>query len=210
MSAIRQTLDVSPLPGTVLDHRSPIWWANTLLIVIETTLFAILVAAYFYLRQNFTQWPPVQTQTTPPIFHPVPKLGYSWMNLAVISASYGAMLWADRSALARQSRGVAWGLLLTVILGLAAIAVRWGEFFSLRFHWDDNAYASIVWTILGMHAMHLIIGTCENALMLAWVMSHGLDDKHARDVHITSSYWYWIGIIWVPLWLLVFVFPRFT
>jgi heme/copper-type cytochrome/quinol oxidase subunit 3 len=209
MSArLRQTLDVSRLPETALDPRSPAWWGNLLLLVIETMMFGLLVAAYFYLQQNFPQWPPVQPHTMPPIADPLPRLAPSLLNLAVILGSCAPMMWADRSALQRRRRGVDLGLACTILFGVAALAVRWQEFRALEFRWDDNAYASTVWTILSMHALHLIVGTCELALMLLWVVCKGLDDKHARDVHITAIYWYWIVAIWVLLWFIVFMSPR--
>lgn len=209
MSAtLRQTLDVSRLPGTELDPRSSAWWGNLLLLFIETTMFGLLVAAYFYLQQNFPQWPPVQPHTQPPLAHPLPRLGPSLLNLAVILGSCAPMIWADRSALQRNRRGVNIGLTVTILFGLAALAVRCQEFHALLFRWDDNAYGSVVWTILGMHMLHLIVGTCELALMLLWVLIKGLDDKHARDVHITAIYWYWIVGIWVVLWFIVFISPR--
>jgi len=45
-------LDVSGLPQSALDRRSLVWWGNTLLLVIETTMFALLVASYFYVIMN--------------------------------------------------------------------------------------------------------------------------------------------------------------
>ena len=38
------SLDVSDLPSVVFDQRSTLWWANTLGLFIETTMFGILVA----------------------------------------------------------------------------------------------------------------------------------------------------------------------
>jgi heme/copper-type cytochrome/quinol oxidase subunit 3 len=61
-----------------------------------------------------------------------------------------------------------------------------------------------------MHLTHLVAGTCENAVMLAWLLAHGLDDKHARDVRVGAVYWYWIAAIWVVLFAIVFLYPRFT
>jgi heme/copper-type cytochrome/quinol oxidase subunit 3 len=206
--AVREVLDVSEMPDTALDHRSPPWWGNLMLLMIETTMFGILVGAYFYLRQNFPEWPPVQPHTKPPLIHPVPRLGPSFVNLGILAASCLSMWWADRNALRGRRRGVEIGLVITIILGVAAAAARWPEFHALQFRWDDNAYASTTWTMLGMHLMHIIVGTCENLLMLAWVLVNGLDDKHARDVHLTGIYWYWIGAVWVPLWAIVFISPR--
>jgi heme/copper-type cytochrome/quinol oxidase subunit 3 len=208
ITVTREVLDVSEMPHGALDHRSPIWWGNLCLLIIETTMFGILAAAYFYIRQNFTEWPPVQSNFFPPNFHPVPDLGFAITNLLVIVASCAPMIWADRSALKMKRRGVDLGLVGCILLGLAAIAFRSFEFHALKFRWDDNAYASVVWMILGMHVTHLIVGTCENGIMLAWVLTHGLDDKHARDVRVSALYWYWIAAIWLPLWAIVFLGPR--
>lgn len=205
----RHAVDVSKLPHSVLDHRSTIWWGNALLVIIETVMFAILVGAYFYLKQNFTQWPPPQSNTIPADFDPVPGLGYASVNLAVIALSFGPMYLADRAALKRRRRLVDLGLLLTVLMGAAAIALRFHEMGDLKFRWSENAYSSIVWLILGLHLMHLFIGTLENLLMLVWVTLKGLDDKHARDVRVTAVYWYWVIGTWIILFAIVMVGPRF-
>jgi cytochrome c oxidase subunit III len=209
-AAARHVLDVSHLPKAALDHRSPIWWGNLMMMLIETTMFAITIAAYFYLRLNFDQWPPVQSNFLPPNFHPVPDLGIPTVNLLVMLASTAPMVFADRRALRIDRRGVTVGLVACIALGLVAITLRWFEFHALKFRWDDNAYGSLVWLILGLHLTHLIAGTCENSVMLAWLLVHGLDKKHARDVRVGALYWYWIAATWVVLFAIVFIYPRLT
>ena len=55
----RAVIDVSRLPASAMDHRSPIWWGNILLLLIETTMFALLIATYLYFRiVDFDRWPP--------------------------------------------------------------------------------------------------------------------------------------------------------
>src|SRR3954469_619249 len=99
MNPRRSTIDVSDLPPSALDHRSPIWIGNALLLAIETTMFAILVATYFYLRQNFENWPPPQVNFYPPNLHPAPDLFWGTLNLVVILGATFAMALADRAAL---------------------------------------------------------------------------------------------------------------
>jgi cytochrome c oxidase subunit 3 len=205
----REVIDVSRLPHAVLDHRSPIWWGNLVLVVIESVMFAILVAAYFYLRQNFEHWPPPRVNQLPVDFGPVPSLGITTINLAVIVLSFAPMLLSDRAALHRKRKLVDIGLWLTVALGLGSIALRFGELQALKFRWDDNAYASTIWMIFCLHLMHLIIGTVENGLMAVWVALKGLDDKHARDIRVTAVYWYWIVGTWIPLYLILVIGPHY-
>lgn len=205
----RAVIDVSGLPASAMDHRSPIWWGNTLLLVIETTMFAIMVATYFYVRVvDFDQWPPPSVNRLPVVYHSLPRLAIPTINLAVLLLSVVPMIWVDRACLARNVRAVRVGLSLCVLLGIATIVLRFYEFPALQFKWNDNAYASITWTLLGLHLAHLITATAENSLMTAWVLARGLDDKHARDVRVTALYWYWIAAVWVLLYALIYWGPR--
>jgi cytochrome c oxidase subunit 3 len=200
----RAIIDVSALPQTVLDHRSPIWWGNTLLLAIETTMFALLAAVYFYARVvDFTVWPPPNSNTVPPVYHTAPDLLVPLLNLGILLLSVVPMLWADRACLKRNAPAVKLGLTLCVLLGFVIIGIRFLEFRSLHFKWNDNAYASIIWTIVGLHLTHLVIATSENLIMTIWIFVKGLDDKHARDIRVTAVYWYWVAAIWVLLFALI-------
>src|SRR3982751_1524861 len=106
MNASRAVIDVSDLPKSAIDHRSPIWWGNALLLLIETTMFAILVATYLYIRQNFGDWPPPQVNYNPPNLHPAPDIFWGTLNLFVILAAAGSMLTAAWAALRFDRKGV--------------------------------------------------------------------------------------------------------
>jgi cytochrome c oxidase subunit 3 len=207
MNASRAVIDVSQLPPSAIDHRSPIWWGNALLLLIETTMFAILVASYFYIRQNFGDWPPPQVNYNPPNLHPAPDIFWGSINLLVIIGAAFAMLTADWATLRFDRKGVLLSTAIAVALGIVAIVLRFRELHGTNFRWDENAYASVVWGILFMHLLHLIVGICEDSLMFAYISIYRMDDKHARDVRVTAVYWYWIAGIWIPLWALVYLGP---
>ena len=95
----RPVIDVSDLPGSELDHRALIWWGNLMLLAIETTMFALLIAAYFYVRGNFHAWPPPQTNWVIARYNTNPALPLALINLAVIVLSCIPMAVADRMAL---------------------------------------------------------------------------------------------------------------
>ena len=67
-----RTLDVSHLPNYAWDERSPLWWGNLLLTLIESTTLLIMFASYFYIRMNYQEWPPPKVDVIPPIHRPVP------------------------------------------------------------------------------------------------------------------------------------------
>src|SRR4051794_35112178 len=173
MTVTDEAIDVSDLPPHVEDHTSPIWWGNLLLLCIETTMFGLLVATYFYLRMNFAHWPPPRPEAS--LYQTRPDLGLSTANLLVLIVSVIPMVLVDRACLRFDLRTVRIGMVLMVLLGVVTIALRFAEFSGLKFRWDDNAYAAIVWTTLGMHLLHLITGTAENVIMTVWVWLKGLD-----------------------------------
>jgi cytochrome c oxidase subunit 3 len=206
MSTLARTIDVSALEPHVMDRRSPIWWGNLLLLCIETTMFALLVATYFYIHMNYESWPPPRPSNSN--YDTNPYLAVPTINLLIILASCVPMFIADRACLRRDTRTVCRCMLIMVLIGLVTIGLRFVEFDSLQFHWDDNAYSGIVWTIVGMHLLHLVTGTAENFILTLWLWMKGMDDKHARDVRVGAVYWYWIAAIWIPLYVIVYFGPR--
>jgi len=192
-----------------MDHRSPIWWGNLMLLCIETMMFALLIGAYFYIRQNFYEWPPPKVHDPPAIYDTAPRLGVPTANLILLLLSCFPMAWVDRACLRRNQMSVTLGLLVVILCGIGAIAFRFLEFHSLLFKWNENAYSSTVWTILGMHLLHLFTGTLELGLLLSWMLLKEMDVKHARDIRVTAAYWYWIAGVWLVLYLIVYLSPRF-
>ncbi len=201
-------LDVSSLPAGAVDHRAAVWWGNLLLMAIESMMFALLVASYFYLRQNFHSWPPPRALRNPTTLLPLPSLPVPILNLIVIIVSAIPMMHADRAAKVGNRDGVVRWSGIGVLLGVLAIVLRFVEFRSLIFKWDENAYASIVWAILGVHLSHLFVVTIEGAVTWAWVRLRGLDSKHALDVRCSAVYWYWVVLVWIVMFAVVYVSPR--
>jgi len=201
-------IDVSHLPESLEDHRSPIWVGNLVLVLIETVVFGLLVASYFYIRRNFELWPPPLSNALPANLNPLPSLGVTTANLIVLLISLAPWIYADRSALHLRRRATTIGLLLSMLCIIVAIALRFFEFKALHFRWSDNAYAAITWTILGMHLLHLCIALGESIIMTTWIILKGIDKKHGRDVRVTAVYWYWVVGTWIPLYFILYWGPR--
>jgi heme/copper-type cytochrome/quinol oxidase subunit 3 len=201
-------LDVSLLPHGALDHRGLIWWGNLLLLAIETTMFALLVAAYLYFRQNITPWPPPRVQRFPVLLDPNPALLLPTVNLALLLASCVPTYLGDLAAKALDRRGVLRWDVVSLSMGVAAIVLRFFEFGAIHFRWDENAYASLVWVLLGTHLAHLFVMVLEEGNTFVWVALRGLDKKHALDMRVSAIYWYWVVGVWVLLYALIYLSPR--
>jgi cytochrome c oxidase subunit III len=203
----RAVIDVSKLPHHEFDTYDPVWWGNNGLLAIETAMFAILVATYFYLRQNFALWPPPIAQLTAPL-RPLPLLGYGTANTILLLLSCIPMVVADRAARREDRSTTQIGLAICVACGLAAMVLRGFEFSAVQFRWDSNAYGSVVWFILGMHALHLLVLTSETVLLLIWLRTREFDMKHRVDVVTVAVYWYWVVGVWLVLFAIVYFTPR--
>ena len=85
----RRELNVADLPSVVFGHRSLIWWGTAGMMMIEGTVFAIVVATYFYLRTRSTDWPPGLMP---------PKLLAGTLNTALFLVSLVPNAWTKKVA----------------------------------------------------------------------------------------------------------------
>lgn len=208
MTEERAVLDVSALPAHGFDTRAPLWWGNLLLIAIETTTLVIAAAVYFYLSQNFNVWPPPRTETYS-IMNPLPSLGIPTINLVLIILGCAPMIWVDRAARLANKRGVQIGLLICLLVGLATTVLRFYELPAVKIRWNSNAYGSAVWAVLLSHLIHLIVETLEVFILSVYIFNRRLDAKHRLDLTVLAVYWYWVAAVWIPLYLIVYIGPRF-
>jgi heme/copper-type cytochrome/quinol oxidase subunit 3 len=203
----RAVIDVSELPHHEFDTYDPVWWGNNLLLAIETSMFAILIATYFYLRQNFTLWPPPVAQLTATL-RPLPELGYGTANTILLLLGCIPMVLTDLSARRGDKRVSQIGLVICAIVGFVALVLRSFEYSAVYFRWDSNAYGSVVWFMLGMHMLHLMILTTETVLLTVWVFNREFDMKHRVDIVTVAVYWYWVVAIWLVLYAIIYFTPR--
>lgn len=203
----RRVIDISRLPHHEFDTYDPVWWGNNGLLAIETSMFAIVIATYFYLRQNFALWPPPLAQLTAPL-RPLPQLSYAVANTILLLLSVIPMVITDRAARRGDRSTTQIGLGVCVACGVVAMVLRGFEFSAMQFRWDSNAYGSVVWFILGMHALHLLVLTSETVLLMIWTLTREFDMKHRVDVVTLGVYWYWVVAVWLVLFAIVYFTPR--
>ena len=203
----RTIVDVSELPHHQFDTYDPVWWGNNLLLCIETSMFAILIATYFYLRQNFSLWPPPLASLTASL-RPLPYPLYGTVNAILLVVSCAPMIVADLAARRNNRRLAAAMLMICLICGIGAMVLRSYEFSAMHFRWDANAYGSAVWFLLGMHMMHLLVLSTETGLLLIWIFTREFDMKHRVDIVTVAVYWYWVVGIWLLIYGVVYFTPR--
>ncbi len=197
----RPTLDVRHLPSVEFDARSTLWWGNLLGLMIETAMFGILIAIYVTVAMNTDPFPPIRSDRLPVIRDSAPDLTVPIIGLILLIVSLVP-------GIALDVRKIKIWLALTLTFNIAIFFVRYYEFDSLHFKWNDNAYGSITWMLLGMHLLHIIVLGIEDIYLLVWTLAKGVDEKHALDLTVTAVYWYWIVGMWVLLFPIIYLTPR--
>lgn len=197
----RPIVDVSGLPDFAFGSRGIVWWGVLGFIAVEATMLVLCLAAYFYLRSQAVDWPPGNAK---------PGLLVPTINLAVLLASVAPMIWTEKAARALDTRRVRIGLAICLVMSAVFVVGRVWEIASLPVRWDENAYGSILWTTIGLHTVHIFAEVAETVvieiLMFRRTPIHG---KYYSDVEDNALYWYFIVAIWIPVYLVLFVSPRF-
>lgn len=196
----RPAIDVSRLPAYAFGNRSLLWWATMGIIVIEGTMFGILLASYFYLKTRVPEWPPNA--------HP-PGLMYGSVNTIVLIASLVPNYIYKRAAERKDLHKVRIWLLVSIVFALAFTTIRVFEFGALNCSWDANAYGSVVWALLGFHTTHLVTDLLDTIVLTVLMFTGPVEGKRFVDVSENAFYWYFVVLVWVPIYAVIYFVPRF-
>lgn len=196
----RPVLDVTDLPTLTFGSRDPLWWGVVALAAIESTMFGILIATYFYLRLRVPEWPPPGVT--------VPGLLLPTINVLILLLSCVPAYWATEAALRDDRRGMIIGIFLNVVLAIVSLGIRVIEWRRLNYKWSSNAYGSIVWTILGFHTFDYIAAVIVSIVLLVILLVGHAGDKQRLGIHVDSLTWYFIVAAWIPLYAIIYIVPR--
>ena len=195
----RPALDVADLPTVVFGSRATLWWGVVGIMAIEGTMFAIMAAAYFYLRGGADVWPP------PGVYHP--GLGLTTLNLAILLGSLVPMHFATKATEREDIPAIRNWLIVAVGFCVAILVVRGLVASSLTFRWDSHAYGSLIWTTAGLHTLHVLTGMLENLLFIILLIKGPVEDKHLLDLRLNSLYWYFVVLSWIPFYCIFVLDP---
>jgi heme/copper-type cytochrome/quinol oxidase subunit 3 len=179
------------------------WWGMLLVLVTEGTLFAILLASYFYTRfRSPGPWPPDGI--------PDPKLAKPVaMTLLLMASSvtaYTAELGSRRSDLRRLHAGLA----ATFVLGLTFLILQGLEYHEklADLRPSTNAYGSFFYAITGLHGSHVVFGL----LLLAWTQFFAWRGAYASENHVAvqvaALYWHFVHVVWLFVFASLYLSPR--
>lgn len=200
MKTLRVAGTVGELPTVTFGPRSLMWWGTLGFMVIEGWTAAIILAAYFYLRQNYETWPPLRT--------PYPSLLIPTINLGILLLSVvPAVIVAQAAKRLDEARVKRW-LVIQSVACLVPLVIRWWELWALNTRWDTTAYGSAAWTIVGYHTSLLLLDVVDTLGLTLFYYLKPMPVKAFSDTADNSFYWYFTVAGWVVIYLIVYVGPR--
>jgi len=197
----RFTDELSGLPTSKFGTSSLTWWGILGYMVIEGVGFALTFAVYFYLMGHEQGWPP-EGRAAPDIL-----AGTIFTIVILLSEIPNTII--KKAAREGDVPTVRRLMALMVLVGAALLVIRAFEFNSLNCMWSDNAYASIIWTVLMLHAAHLATDWMDTFVLWALIMTPlGYEPRRLVDVDENSLYWRYVWLLWIPIYLLIYWVPR--
>ena len=163
------------------------WYGMVILVATESAIFGTLVATYVYLRFQAPAWPPAGV-------HP-PSVTAPLVLALVLVAAAGVVGYASRAA-AHGQRGAALAALGTAFVVQAVYLGFQIHLYAAdltRFSPRLDAYASIYFTLLAVHHIHVGVGLVLDGWLLAR-LSRGLTPYRRTALSAVALYWYFVSI----------------
>jgi cytochrome c oxidase subunit 3 len=168
-----------------------------LFIASETMLFGSFFTAYFFVRVAAgTPWP------TPPYELPVFVAG---VNTAILVTSSFTMHWSLQSIKRGNRAGLQAGLVLTFLMGLTFLLTQVREYSRVGFAPKDGAFATIFFSLTGLHGAHVFIGLTLLAIATTRAFRGHYSPEHHHGVEIPGIYWHFVDVMWIVVYTTVYI-----
>jgi cytochrome c oxidase subunit III len=195
----RPVQDLSGLPDYAFGPRMTMWWGTLGFCALEGTGFALAAGRYLYLVWLNPQWPLADVP---------PDLLWSSLLTAVLVASAWPNHLAGAAAKEEDLPRVRLLLVAMSVIGVVILAIRAFEFGTLHVRWDQNAYGSIVWALLGLHTAHILTDVIDTFVLTALMFTRHAHGKRFSDMEDNAFYWNFVILSWLPIYILIYWVPR--
>jgi cytochrome c oxidase subunit 3 len=179
-----------------------------LFITSEVMFFAGLFAAYFNVRANAAQWPPIDPATNEP-FHLqiLPLVGPATVLLILSSFTCQFGVWAIR----RGDRvGFLRNFAATFVIGVVFLVMQGIDYWILGHEGitlSAGPFGTTYFTLTGFHGAHVFGGVIMLGVILYRGMAGQFSARHHDAVEASSLYWHFVDVVWILLFSLLYLLP---
>lgn len=165
----------------------------------DAIVFATLFATYAVLRNNTNGGPDGRELFS------LPFVLVETLILLISSFTVGLAILAVHRH--NKKNAVIW-LAITMALGACFLAMELTEFSHLiqeGHSWRQSAFLSAFFTLVGTHGLHILIGILWLGVMIAKVMSEGLNRANVRKLTLLAMFWHFLDVIWIFIFSIVYL-----
>ena len=171
------------------------------LILTETSLFTIFVAAYvIYIGKSLTGPYPKDVLELPIL-----------STICLLSSSLTIVLAEHALKHANLARFKLWWF-VTIALGLeflASTALEWKKLITQdHLTIRTNLFGSTFYSLVGLHASHVIVGLSFLTMVLLVTLRGFPIQTQMRRVMFLSWYWHFVDAVWVVVFTVVYIIGR--
>ncbi len=187
--------------GPPAAHRSsrvePQLLGMLLFIISEIMVFGAFFTAYFFIRvAQGDPWP------APGMHLPLEVAG---VNTAILVSSSFTLHWAEQSIKKGNRFGLKAGILTTFLLGCAFLFIQINEYANIGFAPQDQAQATIFYSLTGLHGAHVFIGLLLLLTVTVRAFRGHYSPEEHRGIEIPGIYWHFVDIMWIVVYTTVYV-----
>jgi cytochrome c oxidase subunit III len=187
--------------GPPAAHRSsrvePQLLGMLLFIISEVMVFGAFFTAYFFIRVGQGDPWPAHGTTLP--------VAVAGVNTAILMSSSFTLHWAEAAIKKGNRFGLKAGILTTFLLGCAFLFIQINEYANIGFAPQDQAQATIFYSLTGLHGAHVFIGlTLLLIVTIRAFRGHYSPEQH-RGVEVPGIYWHFVDIMWIVVYTTVYV-----
>ncbi|MGO9545482.1 MAG: cytochrome c oxidase subunit 3 [Rhodomicrobium sp.] len=148
------------------------------------------------------KWPPVPDAEFHRTFDP-------WhlplVNTLILLTSGTTVTWAHHSLVTGNRKGLIWGLVLTILLGMSFTACQAFEYAHAGFSFAGHVYGSTFFMATGFHGAHVIIGTIFLSVILYQAIAGHFTPKQHFGFEAAAWYWHFVDVVWLFLFSSIYV-----
>ncbi len=180
----------------LLNRTSLGFW---LYLMSDCILFASLFATYAVLRNATASGP-----SGSDIFE-LPLVLAETVILLTSSFTAGIALLGLK---AKNKKQIASAMIVTFLLGAAFLAIELSEFGKLiaeGHSWQQSAFLSAFFTLVGTHGLHILIGLIWLSVLFIVLLKKGISDKFTRQMTLFGLFWHFLDLVWIFIFTVVYL-----
>jgi cytochrome c oxidase subunit 3 len=156
------------------------------------------------------QWPPIPSADTDvaglgSFKHTFDPWGLPFVNTLILLTSGTTVTWAHHSLLENNRKGLIWGLVCTVVLGILFTACQAYEYMHAGFGFANHIYGSTFFMATGFHGFHVIVGTIFLTVCLFRAIGGDFTPKQHFGFEAAAWYWHFVDVVWLFLFTCIYV-----